>query len=60
MIEPYQVKDTTGRVYRVNAESPEAAMQLVATRHGVAVVAWRESRDAQDAIRVGFPTGGTS
>ena len=51
----YQVKDTSGRVYRTTATSPEAAMQQVADRHNVAVVAWRESKAAQDSIYVGLP-----
>ena len=53
----YQVKDTNGSVYRTTATSPEAAMQQVADRHNVAVVAWRESKAAQDSIYVGLPRG---
>jgi hypothetical protein len=53
----YQVKDAAGRVYRTTATSPEAAMQQVANRHNVAVVAWRESKAAQDSIYVGLPRG---
>ena len=54
----YQVKDADGSVYRTTATSPEAAMQQVANRHNVAVVAvvaWRESKAAQDSIYVGLP-----
>lgn len=51
---PYQVKTANDRVYRVNATSSEEAMQIIANRHRVAVVAWRTSRDPQDAIHVGI------
>lgn len=57
MIQPFEVKDTAGRVYRVNAESGEAAMRHVAEHRGVTVIAWRESKAPQDAIRIGMAPG---
>lgn len=54
MNRPFQVKDEAGRVYRVVADDELAACKVIANRHNVTVVASRESRDAQDAIRVGM------
>jgi len=53
----YQVQDADGGIYRTTATSPEAAMQQVANRYNVAVVAWRESKAAQDSIYLGLPRG---
>jgi hypothetical protein len=58
--QPYQVKTVDNRVYRVTARTPEEAMQLIATRHQVAVVAWRESKAPEDGIGIGMPPGSDS
>lgn len=50
---PYQVKDTTGKVYRVVAAHGLDACQIIANRRNVAVIAWRESKAAEDSIRIG-------
>ena len=48
----YQVKDDTGKVYRLADSDPIRACQRVADLYGVTIVAWRESRDPKDAIHV--------
>ncbi len=51
----YQIKDARGRVHRVAGADPLTAMRRVADLYQVAVVGWRESRNARDAARPGPP-----
>jgi len=54
MKRPLQIKDQNGTVHRVVSDDPVKAMQQVANKTGVPVVAWRESRAPEDSIKIGM------
>ena len=48
----FEIRDDTGRVWRMSGRDHEHAARRVADLHRVTVVAWRQSRDPRDAIGV--------